>query len=260
MKDTSLLEKILGKFLSHEQIVALVEEISKGVYAVNGVIDKNEKVKAKKEFVIETFKSVDRMIAQSNKIPATFKLFYDTAKVRIHDLLEPIITGMVMENDFSNLDDIPDVKKSDPAPKRENAERPQENGQQQPNGGEQQGGGRRRRNRRHGRNRNNNQNQNQNPNQNQEQQKPEPKPEPVQKPEPVETFHETSLPKQPETSSAKPARRGRTAKKQAETPEPKPESVQKPEPVQTFHETSLQEAKKPARRGRKPGKQKKTDE
>ena len=264
MKDTSLLEKVLGKFLSHEQIVALTEEISKGVSVVNGVIDKNEKVKAKKEFVIETFKSIDRMIAQSNKIPATFKLIYDTAKVKIHDLIEPIISGMVMENDFSNLDDIPDVKKSESAPKRENAERPQENNRPQPNG-EQQQGGRRRRNRRHGRNRNNNQNPNQNQNQEQKpvetspemSQKPEQKPEP--KPEPVETLHETSLPKQPEpkpvetspeiSPAKKPARRGRTAKK----PELKPESV-----VETSPETSP--AKKPARRGRRPGKPKETNE
>ena len=73
MKDISLLEKILSKFLSHEQIAALTEEISKGVSLVNSIMDKNEKVKATKELVIETFKSVDRMIAQSNKIPATFK-------------------------------------------------------------------------------------------------------------------------------------------------------------------------------------------
>ncbi|MBR4489592.1 hypothetical protein IKP13_03060, partial [bacterium] len=118
MKDASLLEKILGKFLSREQIVALVEEISKGVSVVNGIIDKNEKIKAQKEFVFETFRSIDRMIAQSNKIPATFKLFYDTAKLKIHDFLEPIITGMVMENDFSDLDDIPDVKKNDVVQKR----------------------------------------------------------------------------------------------------------------------------------------------
>ena len=167
MKDISLLEKILSKFLSHEQIAALTEEISKGVSLVNGIIDKNEKVKATKELVVRTFKSTDRMIAQSDKIPATFKLFYDTAKVKLHDLLEPIITGMVMENDFSELDDIPDVKKSDNAPKQENTERFQgnPNNNQQQNGGEQ--GGRRRRNRRHGRNRNNNQYQNQNLNQNQ---------------------------------------------------------------------------------------------
>jgi uncharacterized protein YfkK (UPF0435 family) len=259
MKDASLLEKILGKFLSREQIVALVEEISKGVSVVNGIIDKNEKIKAQKEFVFETFRSIDRMIAQSNKIPATFKLFYDTAKVKIHDLLEPIITGMVMENDFSDLDDIPDVKKNDVVQKRENTARPQESSQQQANGGEQQGG-RRRRNRRHGRNRNNNQNQ--------EQQKPvETSHETSQKPEPkpVQTSHETSLPTESKPEPAKkPAGRGRTQKKPAE----KPESVQKPEPkpVQTFHETSLpteskpEPAKKPARRGRTPKKPKETNE
>ena len=61
MKDISLLEKILSKFLSHEQISALTEEISKGVSLVNSIIDKNEKVKATKELVVETFKSVDKM-------------------------------------------------------------------------------------------------------------------------------------------------------------------------------------------------------
>ncbi len=270
MKDTSLLEKILGKFLSHEQIVALIEEISKGVSVVNGIIDKNEKVKAKKEFVVETFKSIDRMIAQSNKIPATFKLFYDTAKIKLHDLLEPIISGMVMENDFSELDDIPDVKKSENAPKHENAARVQENtGNNQQQNGEQQGG-RRRRNRRHGRNRNNNQYQNQNQNQNQNQeQKPEQKPEPKQEqkqepnpepklehkpePKPVETSLETS--QKPETSPAKPARRGRTAKKPAETPATKPEQKQESVPS---NETPA--AKKPAKRGRTPRKPKETNE
>ena len=250
MKDTSLLEKILGKFLSHEQIAALTEEISKGVSLVNGVIDKNEKVKAKKEFVVETFKSIDRMIAQSNKIPATFKLFYDTAKVKIHELIEPIITGMVMENDFSNLDDIPDVKKNENPHRPENAERPQANmNNQQPNGEQ---GGRRRRNRRHGRNRNNNQNQNQNQNPNQEQ-KPESAQKPVEKPEPKTVKEEKT-----EKPAEKPARRSRVQKKPAE----------KPEPVQTFHETSLQnekpesvqEAKKPVRRGRTPRKPKETNE
>lgn len=247
MKDTSLLEKILSKFLSHEQISALTEEISKGVYAVNGVIDKNEKIKAKKEFVVETFKSIDKMIAQSNKIPATFKLFYDTAKIKIHDLIEPIISGMVMENDFSDLDDIPDVKKSDSAPKQENAEKPQEKNNQQQNGSEQ-SGGRRRRNRRHGRNRNNNQNQNQN-----QEQKPEPKPESVQKqPEPNDVKEEKM-----EKPAEQPAKKGRTAKKPAE----------KQESVKTFHEMSLPNekpetpaAKKPARRGRAPRKTKETNE
>ncbi|MBP5202587.1 hypothetical protein J6253_07605 [bacterium] len=241
MKDTSLLEKILSKFLSHEQIVALTEEISKGVSVVNGVIDKNEKVKAKKEFVLETFRSVDRMIAQSNKIPATFKLFYDTAKIKIHDLLEPIISGMVMENDFSDLDDIPDVNKTDSFQKPENNERTQgnPNNNQQQNGGEQ---GSRRRRRRHGRNRNNNHNaetfSETAP------VKPEPKPEPVQ------TFHETSLPNE---SKPKPAKRGRTPKKN----DAKPESEPKPETPQT-NETPA--AKKPARRGRTPRKPKETNE
>ena len=262
MKDTSLLEKILGKFLSHEQIVALTEEISKGVSVVNGIIDKNEKVKAKKEFVVETFKSIDRMIAQSNKIPATFKLFYDTAKIKLHDLLEPIISGMIMENDFSELDDIPDVKKSENAQKHENAARVQENtGNPQQNGGEQ--GGRRRRNRRHGRNRNNNQRPaetfsetspkpEQKPVQTlhetsiqKPEPKPEPKPAPKPEPKPVETSPETS-----QKPSEKPARRGRSAKKPAETPEP----------VKTFQETSLPETKKPAKRGRTPRKPKETNE
>ena len=253
MKDTSLLEKILGKFLSHEQIAALTEEISKGVSLVNGVIDKNEKVKAKKEFVVETFKSIDRMIAQSNKIPATFKLFYDTAKVKIHELIEPIITGMVMENDFSNLDDIPDVKKNENPHRPENAERPQANmNNQQPNGEQ---GGRRRRNRRHGRNRNNNQNQNQEPVQTLHEtslQKPEPKPTPKPEPKPVETSPETShKPKTAETfqetslpEAKKPARKGRAPKKPEEKPAPEP----KPD------------EKKPARRGRTPRKPKETNE
>ena len=246
MKDTSLLEKILGKFLSHEQIVALTEEISKGVSVVNGIIDKNEKVKAKKEFVVETFKSIDRMIAQSNKIPATFKLFYDTAKIKLHDLLEPIISGMIMENDFSELDDIPDVKKSENAPKHENAARIQENtGNPQQNGGEQ--GGRRRRNRRHGRNRNNNQ-------------RPvetfsETSPKPEQKP--VQTLHETSIQKPEPKPEPTPAPAPKPEPKPVET---SPETSQKPKPEKMFQETSLPEAKKPAKRGRTPRKLKETNE
>ena len=255
MKDISILEKVLSRFLTHEQIFALIEEISKGVAVVNGIIDKNEKVKAKKELVVETFKSIDRMIGQSDKIPSTFKLFYDAAKTKIHDMLEPIISGMVMENDFSDLDDIPDVKKTTDQPRHESAEKPQNNQNVQQNSGEQQGG-RRRRNRRHGRNRNNNHNVETFPETSQAkpmmQPEPAPEPKPVQKPapKPVETFHETSLPTE---SKPKPARKGRTPKKPAETPAPKSE----PKPVETAPETA---PAKPARKGRTSRKPKETKE
>ena len=227
MNDMSMLEKILSKFLTREQIVAFTEEIAKGVTFLNNIIDKNEKNKARKEFVVATFKSMDEMIEKSSKLPASVKMLYTMAKTKTHALIEPLLAKLVTENDFSDLDDIPDVNPVSSAQKAEIREH-QTNANPQQNG--EQGGGRRRR-RRHGRNRNNNQYQNQNQ---------------EQKPETVETLHETSLPKQPEPkvvkeektekptekTAEKPARRGRTAKKPAETTAPKPK------PVETFPETS----------------------
>ena len=200
MNDISTFEKILGKFLTKEQIVALTEEIAKGVNFLNGIIDKNEKNKARKEFVVSTFRSIDEMIEKSSKLPASLKLLYGMAKTKTHALIEPLLAKLVTENDFSDLDDIPDVNPDVTVRKteiRENANQPQ-----QPNGEQ---GGRRRR-RRHGRNRNN-----------QYQQRPE---------TPVETFPETS----PVTQKPEPQPAPQPAPKPEPKPEPKPAPAPKPEP------------------------------
>ena len=234
MNDISVLEKILGKFLTREQIVALTEEIARGVNFLNNIIDGNEKTKAKKEFLLQTFRSIDEMIGKSSKLPASVKLLYDMAKTKTHSLLEPLLAKLVSENDFSDLDDIPDVNPASTTQKAGIREQHVNAGQ--PQNGEQ-GGGRRRR-RRHGRNRNN------------QYQQSEPKPES----KPVETFPETSQDNKtsqetapaeykPETKSeAKPKRR--TPKTDSKKPAPEPES----KPVETFPETSQQNEPAPKKR------------
>ena len=274
MNDISKIEKVLGKFLSHEQIVALTEEIAKGVAFLNNIIDKNEKNKARKEFVLATFRSIDEMIEKSSKLPASLRMFYSIVKTKTHSLIEPLIAKLVTENDFSDLDDIPDVVTGSTVQRAESREH--QVGANQPQSGEQ-GGGRRRR-RRHGRNRNSQYQQSE--------QKPEPKsvetfpetspitrkpeqapaPKPVSKPEhkpepkSVETFPETSQDNKtshetapathkPETKSEpKPKRRTpkTDAKKTAEEAKPAPEPESKP--VETFPETSPHDEPAPKRR------------
>ncbi|MBP5405738.1 hypothetical protein J6Z19_01135 [bacterium] len=272
MNDMSMLEKILGKFLTREQIVALTEEIARGVNFLNSIIDGNEKTKAKKEFLVQTFRSIDEMIGKSSKLPASVKLLYDMAKTKTHSLLEPLLAKLVSENDFSDLDDIPDVN---PASATQKAGiREQQANAGQPQNGEQ-GGGRRRR-RRHGRNRNG-----QKPVEtlpetsletlqpagtSQADTKPEPKPapktepepKPVSKPEPepeskpVEMSQENApAARKPETKSeAKPGRRTRKtdSKKPADETKPAPEPESKPKPVEASHETSQHNEPAPEKR------------
>ncbi len=233
MKDITSLEKILGKFITHEQIAALTDEIARGISFINGIIDKNEKTKAKKELIVETFKSIDKMIGQSEKLPYTFKMLYGTAKTKIHLLLEPIITKIVMESDFNDLDDIPDVKPeeknfSGPAG---NTEKHAENGNQQNEG---QQGGRRRRNRRHGRNRNGGQHQ----------QQAGTMPETLNgiKPETVsETLDPAPKPEPEPEQKTTPKPEVKPEQKPVRKPEPKP--VQKPEPKPVQKPAPKQESK-----------------
>ena len=225
MTDISMLEKILDKFLTHEQIVALTEEIAKGVSFLNNIIDKNEKTKAKKEFIVSTFKSIDEMIEKSSKLPASVKMLYGIAKTKTHALIEPVIAKLVTENDFSDLDDIPDVNPDVTVRKteiRENTNQPQ---------GEQ--GGRRRR-RRHGRNRNNNHNVETFPETSQAKPMPQPEPKPESKPAPAPKPESKPAPApRPESKSA-------PAPIPEQKPAPQPAPAPKPEskPVETFPETS----------------------
>ena len=242
MNDISTFEKILGKFLTKEQIVALTEEIAKGVNFLNGIIDKNEKNKARKEFVVATFRSMDEMIEKSSKLPASLKLLYGMAKTKTHALIEPLLAKLVTENDFSDLDDIPDVNPDVTVRKteiRENANQPQ-----QPSGEQ---GGRRRR-RRHGRNRNNNHNVETFPETSQAkpvpqpepkpepkpapapkpEPKPEPKPAPAPKPEPKPEPKPAPAPKPEQKPESKPAPKPRKKPAKSE-PEQKPETAEKPE-------------------------------
>jgi len=119
MKKT--IETALRSVLKGEQVAALKEEIYGGVIKVNGIMDSNQKIKAKKEFVVSVLSRIDDLIENSEKSPVFFRAFYSAAKNSINDFIKPILEDMVNQDDINDLDDIPDVeeeKKPESKPKK----------------------------------------------------------------------------------------------------------------------------------------------
>ncbi|HNW82770.1 MAG TPA: cell division protein FtsA [bacterium] len=104
------IETALKTVLSSEQIAVLKEEITTGIRRINTAVDNNEKMKAKKDLMIETFIKIDELIEKSDRAPLIFKSFYAIAKSNIRKLIQPILEEMMEEEQIKNLDDIPDVK------------------------------------------------------------------------------------------------------------------------------------------------------
>jgi len=114
------IEDALKTILSSEQVAALKEEIAAGMKKINSAVEKNEKMKAKKELLLESLSKADKLIETSDRSPLLFKTFYAAAKTNIKKLLEPIIEKMMNEEEeLSGLDDIPDASvKKEPAKKQ----------------------------------------------------------------------------------------------------------------------------------------------
>lgn len=105
------IENVLKTVLSSEQIAVLKEEITSGIRKINSAVENNEKMKAKKDLMVQTFVKIDEMIEKSNRSPLLFKAFYAAAKSNIRKMIQPIIEEMMEEDEqIKNLDDIPDVK------------------------------------------------------------------------------------------------------------------------------------------------------
>lgn len=104
------IESALKSILSSEQVAVLKEEIATGIKKVNAAVDSNEKMKAKKEVLIETLIKVDKLIENSSRSPILVKAFYSAAKSNIKKLIQPILEKMIEEEEFRNLDDIPDAQ------------------------------------------------------------------------------------------------------------------------------------------------------
>lgn len=114
------IEDAFKTILSSEQVAALKEEIAAGMKKINSAVEKNEKMKAKKELLLESLSKADKLIETSERSPLLFKTFYAAAKTNIKKLLEPIIEKMMNEEEeLSGLDDIPDASvKKEPAKKQ----------------------------------------------------------------------------------------------------------------------------------------------
>ena len=105
----SQLDNFLNKFLTAEQLTALNEEIASGLKFINGILDSNEKTKARKLFFIDVARKIDELIEHSEKSPILLKAFYDIAKRNLKGIIGPALEMMAEEEELSNLDDIPDV-------------------------------------------------------------------------------------------------------------------------------------------------------
>ena len=112
------IETALRSVLTSEQVAALKEEIFNGIRKVNGVVDSNQKIKAKKDFVVSILTKIDDLIENSDKSPVFFRALYSAAKSGITDFIRPILEDMIDQDDINDLDDIPDVEeKEKPKPK-----------------------------------------------------------------------------------------------------------------------------------------------
>ena len=113
------IETVLRSVLTSEQVAALKEEIFNGVRKVNGIVDSNQKIKVKKDFVVSILAKIDNLIENSDKSPVFFRALYSAAKNSVTDFIRPILEDMIDQDDINDLDDIPDVEekpKSQPKP------------------------------------------------------------------------------------------------------------------------------------------------
>lgn len=112
------IETALRSVLTSEQVAALKEEIFNGIRKVNGVVDSNQKIKAKKDFIVSILAKTDSLIESSDKSPVFLRALYSAAKNGITDFIRPILEEMIDQDDINDLDDIPDVEeKEKPKPK-----------------------------------------------------------------------------------------------------------------------------------------------
>lgn len=121
------LENLLKTFLSEEQIAALTEEISLGIKKINSMVDRNKKAKATKKMTMEILHRIDNLIEKSNKMPPLLSGLYSLAKKHIKDAVQPILEKMAEEEDYSNLDDIPNAAQQEEQQNRGNAKNINEN-------------------------------------------------------------------------------------------------------------------------------------
>ena len=70
------IEDAFKTILSSEQVAALKEEIAAGMKKINSAVEKNEKMKAKKELLLESLSKADKLIETSERSPLLFKTFY----------------------------------------------------------------------------------------------------------------------------------------------------------------------------------------
>lgn len=129
------IEDALKTILSTEQVNALKEEIAAGIKKMNSAVESNEKMKAKKDLLVESLAKVDKLIETSDRSPVLFKAFYSAAKSNIKKFVQPIIEKMIEEEELAGLDDIPDVqekqetkqepvKKTEEKPTQKNTHKP----------------------------------------------------------------------------------------------------------------------------------------
>jgi len=113
------MDDLFKAVLTSEQFAAFKEELSGGIKKVNSMVEGNEKMKAKKDLILETSKKIDAMIESSDKSPVIFKVLYSSVKEAMKKMIQPFIDQEIEEKGYEDLDDVPDVPQKESVKKEE---------------------------------------------------------------------------------------------------------------------------------------------